>query len=171
MSKLSDINFGPIRDLLSGFVLTRPVLAINAASAATVKTTAAIVYTVLGVIYNKAILSAQSIAVTHNYSGSTGGAFIQPVSTTVLYTLALDASGNVAVVQGTYSGQDLTTLSAGAGVRGSGLIADAPAGYTPFGVIKIATNASTTFTAGTTALDAAGVTATYYDICVLPTSL
>lgn len=171
MSKLNDINAGPIRDLIAGAVFTKPVLAINAASAATVKTTNAIVYSVNGVLYSKALLSAQSIAVTHNSFGNAGGAYVQPSSTTAYYTLGLDAAGAVTVTQSSFAGQDLSVLNAGTSARGSGYIADAPAGSTPFGVIKVVTGASATFTAGTTALDAAGITATYFDINALPLTL
>lgn len=171
MSQLQDINNGPTRDLIGGMVFNKPVLAINAASAATVKTTNAITFSVNGVMYSKAILSAQSIAVTHNSYGNAGGAYVQPSSTTVFYTLALDSSGNVTVTQGSYAGQDLSSLNMGTSARGSGAIPNSPANTTPFGVIKIATGASATFTAGTTALDAAGVTATYFDISSLPSTL
>lgn len=171
MSKLQDITSGPVRDLMSGAVFTKGVLAINAASAATVKTTNAIVFSVNGVMYSKAVLSAQSIAVTHNSFGNAGGSFVQPAGTTVFYTLGLDASGTVSVTQGSFAGQDLSTLNGGTSARGSGLIPDSPAGATPFGVIKVVTNASTTFTPGTTALDAAGLTVSYFDINSLPQSL
>jgi len=171
MSRTSDLLQAAVRELLSNRTFVKPVLAINAASAATVKTTNAIVYSVDGVMYSKALLSAQSIAVTNNFTGSTGGAYVQPASTTVFYTLALDASGNVSVTQGTYAGQDLSQRSVGASAKGNGLIPDAPAGTAPFGVLKVATNSSTTFTPGTTALDAAGVTVGYYDVSVLPSTL
>jgi len=156
MSDLTKVSNQDIANALGGMCLTKGVLAINAASAATVKTTNALVYGVAGVLYTKAALAA----------------YVQPINTTALYVLALNAAGTVAVVQGTYAGQQVTygsdlskIVTAGYGVP------TLPAGYTPIGAIKVATNGSATFTAGTTALDAAGVTATYFDLALLPVTL
>lgn len=168
MSFFADISNGPTQGLLSGLCLTKGVLAINAASAATVKTTNALTYSVAGQLYSKAALAAQSIAVTHDARGQASGAYVQPVSTTVFYTVALNAAGTVSVSQGDFAGRDLSQQASGAYVRGDGLVPDAPAGYTPIGVIKVTTNGSTTFTPGTTALDAAGVTVVYADVMSLP---
>lgn len=159
--------------------MSYPALAINAAGAATVKTTNAIDYSIDGVTRRKTALAAQSLAVTHNQLGVASGGYVQPASTTVYYTLAVNAAGAVAVVQGTYFGQTFDTAPTaslgqnsfgGARVTGDGAVPSVPAGYCPFGLVKIVTNASTTFTAGTTALDAAGVTASYFDLAVIPAS-
>lgn len=178
--KLGDINNGPIRAGLGYRNNTRAVLAINAASAATVKTTSAIDYTNNGVYKNKAALSAQSLVPAgymFNWQGNAVSAFyVQPISTTVYYVIALDSSGNVNVVQGNYSGQKLSndpTVGVGQSVAGAtwvgdGSVPDIPAGLTPIGMLKVATNASVTFTPGTTLLDAAGVTVTYSDLELLP---
>ncbi len=170
MSKTSDLLNAAIRELIANRCYVKATLAINAGSAATVKNTGAIIYSVDGVMYTKSALSAQSIAVTNNYTGSTGGAYVQPANTTVFYVLSLDSAGTVYVTQGTYAGQDLSARSAGATAKGSGAIPDTPSGTTPVGVIKVATGA-VTFTPGTTALDAANVTATYFDVSVLPSTL
>lgn len=170
MARTSDLLNAAIRELVANRCHSKITLAINAGSAATVKNTGAVIYSVDGVMYTKSALSAQAITVTHNYTGAAGGAYVQPANTTVFYVLCLNAAGTVAVVQGTYSGQNLSGTSAGATAKGTGLIPNAPADYTPIGIIKIATGA-VTFTAGTTALDAANVTATYYDVSILPSSL
>lgn len=180
MSKLSDINNGPIKNMIGYQNNVRGVLAINAASAATIKTTAALDYINNGIFKNKAALSAQSLVPAgymFNWQGNAVSAFYaQPVSTTVYYVVALDSSGNVNVVQGNYSGQKLSTdptvgvgqSVAGATWVGNGAVPDLPSGLTPIGMLKVATNGSTTFTPGTTLLDAAGVTVTYSDLAVLP---
>lgn len=169
MAKLSDMTLAPLVALLGFMTLNKPVLAINAASAATVKTTNAVNYTSNGVSLSKAALSAQSIAVTHTMNGTVaGGAYVQPASTTVYYTLGVDNAGAITVSQGSYAGQNNSVVQAGVSAVGTGAVPDVPAGVTPFGVVKVVTNGSTTFTAGTTALDAAGVTATYFDVAVLP---
>ncbi len=166
-----DINDAATRNAVANRCFSRPVLAINAAGAATVKTTNAIDYCVNGVIAQKAALSAQSLAVTHDARGNAGAGYVQPVSSTVYYTIGLNAAGTVCVVQSDFLGRNLSLIAAGTSAVGNGLVADTPDGYTPVGVVKIVTNGSTTFTAGTTLLDAAGVTASYFDIAVLPTTL
>ncbi|TXH15301.1 MAG: hypothetical protein E6R03_07405 [Hyphomicrobiaceae bacterium] len=145
----------------------KPVLAINAASAATVKTTSAMTLVIGGVMYTKAALAAQVLT---NAVGPAGlGVYVQPVSTTVYYTIGVNAAGTVKVYQGSYLNQPLGAPTPG--VYGDGLVPDVETGYAAIGGIKIVTNGATTFTLGTTALDAAGVTATYADFCgPLPSS-
>ena len=157
------LSLSAIAEAIRHQVLTRPVLAISGAGAATVSTTNAIVYTIDGRIYNKAALSAQSIA---TIATGAPAEYLQPASTTVYYALCLDSSGNVRFVQGTYAGQ--TFLTAGRVDKGLGGVPDIPDGYCPFGLIKVVTNASTTFNIGTTLLDAAGLTVTFIDISQLP---
>ena len=160
MARLSAAQSAVVQ-LLGNMCLTKGVLAINAASAATIKTTNALVYTVDGVLYSKAALSAQALTVI---SGGTAF-YVQPVSSTVYYVVAVNAAGTVITVQGDFTGRDLSIPYVG---RGDGFVPDVPAGYTAIGMFKVVTNGSTTFTPATTALDAAGVTVTYYDIGVLP---
>ena len=45
-----------------------------------------------------------------------------------------------------------------------------PNAICPYAAIKVETGASATFTFDTTDLDAAGITDTYYDLCLLPTT-
>lgn len=170
MSKLSDLTNQVIRDALGNMCYSKITLAINAASAATVANTGAIIFSNNGVMLTKAALSAQSIVATHFLNGKMAvtASQIQPVSSTVYYVLGLDGSGTVCVSQGTYAGQNLSQMQMGAHAIGDGSVPDVPAGYTPIGVIKVVTNGSTTFTAGTTALDADGVTATYFDLALMP---
>jgi hypothetical protein len=176
MSSLKNIASAALRSLIGGLCLTKATLAINLAGAATVKTTGATTYLVGGLIYTKAALADQSIAVTHDEDGllvaSGLAAYVQPASTTVIYVIALNADGTVAVVQGSYAGQvqsypgDLSRVNTGAGG-----VPSEPAGYTAIGAIKVVTNGATTFTPGTTLLDAAGLTVTYHDVGILPATL
>jgi len=176
MSDLSKISSQDIANAIGGLCFSKITLAINAGGAATVRSTGAIDYTVGGVYSTKAALSAQAITVTHRFDGKpvtvADPAYVQPINTTVIYVLALNAAGTVAVVQGTYAGQQITygsdlskIVTAGGGVP------NLPAGYTAIGAIKVVTNGVATFTAGTTALDAAGLTVTYSDLALLPVSL
>lgn len=88
------------------------------------------------------------------------------VSSWQKYLLLLDTSGNASVQEGVAS-----TVSA-ADVKWTNISNISPwapfltvVGETKFiaGVLTVATNASTTFTPGTTGLDAAGITDTYID--------
>jgi len=169
--KLSDINDATLRAILGNSCKTKITLASSGAGTATVGSTGTITYTVDGIFKTKSALSAQSIAVTHDQFGNAVAnglaAYTQPVSTTVYYVLSLNAAGTVAVSQGGYSGQSVTS-PAGAAQYSAGGLPVVPAGYTPIGIIKVATGASATFVAGTTNLDAAGVTATFTDVERLP---
>jgi hypothetical protein len=146
--------------------LAKAVLAINAASAATVKTTNALTYLLDGIMYSKSALSAQALTFLAALNGMLTAFYTQPASTTVYYLLVVDKSGNVYCVQGTYAGQN---LGVGLSVVGDGTVPDVDTStYCPFGIIKIVTDSSHTFVPGTTALDATGITATYFDIACIP---
>lgn len=172
MSRISDITNAAIRSMVGTFNSVKAVLAINAAGAATVKTTNALSYVIDGIQYTKAALAAQAIAITSGLS------YVQPALTTVYYTLGVDAAGNISVTQGSYAGQTLSAdptkgigvSKMGASWVGDGSVPDVPDGYCPFGLMKVTTAAATTFTPGTTLLDAAGVTVAYYDLALLPST-
>jgi hypothetical protein len=175
MASVNPIISADVRNALLNRCLTKSSLAINAASAATVKTTGPTTYTVNGIQYSKASLAAQSIAPTHDAYGNLVAAgvaaYVQPTNTTVYYLVSVNAAGTVAVSQGSYAGQaqafvgDLSRVNIG-----NGLIPVEPAGYTAIGVIKVAPTSAVTFTPGTTLLDAANVNATYADVDILPAS-
>lgn len=161
MTTLRD-SFTEVERELNGYRnMTAATLAINAASAATFKTTSAYAYLSDGVFKAKAILSAVPF--------STGHA-VQPIGLTMYYTVGLDAAGAVTTYQGAAASANainaaLILGNAATSVLGS--IADVPTGITPVGLIKVVTT-SAAFTPGTTALDAAGITVTFFDVAVLP---
>lgn len=173
MSRVSDVTNQAIKNLLAFYNVTKATLAINAAGAATIKSTGAINYVNNGIFLQKAALAAQ--AITPNVPG--GLKYIQPANTTVYYTVGLDGAGNVYVAQGSYVGQQLSldpTLGIGVSQAGTSWVGDGSVpdfpdalGVTPIGILKVALGA-TTFNPGTTLLDAANVTVTYFDISVLP---
>lgn len=176
MSNLSDVHATAVRNVAGSQCNSKITLAINAASAATVKSTGATVYSIGGVYYTVAAMAAQAITITHRSNGAavttSDPAYVQPAETTVIYVLAYNSSGTLAVVQGSYAGQVITFADdKSLRLTGTGGVPTLPAGYVPVGAIKVVTAAATTFTPATTALDAAGVTATYYDLKLLPTSL
>ena len=180
MAKLNDLTSVALLQLLSAFNTAKGGLAINLGGAATVKTAAALQPVINGVQYTKAALAAQAINITHDAQGSAALGFVQPSGVTVYYTLGTNAAGAVSVSQGTFNGQrysadpsvGLGSASAmGTSFIGNGAIPDVPAGFAPFGVIKVVTAGLATFTAGTTALDATNVTASFFDIALVPGGL
>lgn len=172
--RLSQIQNKVLRSLIANVCLSKATLAINAASAATFKTTGTTTYTVDGVLYTKAALSAQAFSadatVQARVSGQSGF-YVQPVSSTVYYVVVLDAAGTVKVIQGIYNGYTGPGPNPIVGDAGMNFGVPEDIGdYSPLGIIKVTTNGATTFTPGTTALDAAGLTVTYTDVCMLPSA-
>lgn len=147
--------------LLAGNInTTKAGLAINAASAASIKTAAALSYTIGGIFYAKAALAAQAL-VSPPEALAYG---VQPINSTAYYLVSVDNAGNVYTTQGHWAGRLIPQTIA----VGDGNIPEAPASRTPVGYIKVVTNGATTFTPGVTALDAAGLTVTFADIMVNP---
>lgn len=172
-----------LTDLLRQFgYMTLPpaaVLAINAASALTVKTTNAITYMKDGKLSSKAILAAVALAApTVATAKAPSGTLMSqvecdawrfyqlPAGKTCYLVLALDNAGNVVTFQGDYAGQDLNFRGGGI-AKGTGNVPTIPDGFIPFGLIKIVSSTGT-FTPAVTALDAANLTFTFSDIALIP---
>ena len=90
-------------------------------------------------------------------------AAVQPVLTTCLYLVQLDAALAFSTVKGTAV---LTAdLAAGEAVL---KIPEPAAAHCPIGMFKVVLASTATFTAATTDLDASNVTTTYQDVMALP---
>lgn len=109
-----------------------------------------------GILYNKAD-AATNLPLT--------AATAQTALSKCLYLICVDSAGAVTSVKGT----DVLTADLTAGTKVLKWPA-LPANKAPIGAVKIALASSGTFTAGTTALDAANVTTTYYDLFSVPTA-
>ncbi len=109
-------------------------------------------FAINGILYHKA--DAADIAIT--------AATAQAVSTSCIYLVTLNASGTLATVKGT------EVLTADIGVTKKLDWPEPAADTCPIGAVRVDTNASTTFTAGTTNFSAAGITDTYYDLFCVP---
>lgn len=181
---MRNIQQRAIRMALANRVYSRAVLAINAASAATIKTTNAIDYSVEGLMYQKAILSAQALTLDTTGQQAISGQSVPhtlQIGQTAYLTLMVDAAGNVRYLEGLPAGA--TSVVIGSNVvplppyktpQGDGNIPDPNIGqsselYTMFGYIKVAC-VSATFLPGTDALDKAGVTFTFQDVSGWPTN-
>lgn len=173
--RLSDVTNQAIQGLIGFRSVAKAALAIGTVTSGI--NTGAMTYVNNGVFLTKGALTSQSIVPTTGLSYNLP-AGINPatgLNYTMYVTLGLDGLGNVVVLQGTYAGQVFSTNpSVGVGVSqagtsyvGDGSIPDVPAGVTPFGVVKIV-NATNPFILGTTLLGAAGVTALFFDVAVLP---
>ena len=114
-----------------------------------------VVFAIAGIQYYKA--NAASTAIT--------AAATQPLLTKCIYLVCLDASGTLSTVKG-------KEILASDLLNGARVIdwPDVPAGKCAIGAFKISLANAATFTAGTTALNATDVTATYYDFLNVPTS-
>lgn len=142
----------------------------NGTTAGTIQTVAAIPYTINGVFASKA--ATNNIAISYTgpavYAGGTigslnGGFTGQTGGSTRLYGLYLDSAGAVSIEPGPIVGT--ADLAAG----------NAPLQFPAaqrnkacFGALRIAVTAGTSFIPGTTALNAAGVTASYLNLSAVP---
>ena len=133
---------GDLRNTLGTFAMDAPLLA-EGTAAATVKTTNAIDFCINGIAYSKA--ATDSIAIQ-------AGA-VQNVSTHCMYLVSIDKAGLVT-----------TTKGVEAAVTADIFLPSTPALNCVIGAYKIVTDASTTYTAGTTDNGAAGITDTYFDL-------
>lgn len=115
-------------------------------TAGTWKTTASLTYTVDGQ-FRTAKGATDNVAFTAGHSTI-------PVSSSCIFGLYIDASGNLSTAQGPI------VLTADIPNRGLAFPASQPA-KAMLGTVRVDTNASTTFVPGTTSLGAAGITATY----------
>ena len=138
----------------------------NGTNAGTVRTTAAITYVINGVFASRAIVDNLSIAYSGPavYGTPADGSFTGAVGgSTRLYGLYLNAAGALSVLPG----QVTNTAELAAGV--------AALHFPPMqrelcfiGALRIAVTQGTTFIPGTTALNAAGVTASYLNCSSVP---
>lgn len=119
---------------------------------ATFDTGNAISFAIAGQVYSKAIVT----------SGAMTAQDSQAVSTSCLYLFSLDSAGAVTVKKGT---EVLTTAIA---PHNPLFWPEPEAGKCVFAGVRIDCDASTTFTSGTTLMDATGLTDTYYNFASLP---
>ena len=153
-SGLADIQDLGLRILLGNRNYSKGGVAIGITKSK-VKTAAAVDYTIDGVFYTKA--ATDDLFVHTDLT-------VQAVGTTKLYALCLDAAGAASIIAG-----PVTQTAAGSTYAlKAGQMPVIPVTKCCVGVLKIVTDATHTFTPATTLNDAAGITATYFDISVVP---
>ncbi len=90
---------------------------------------------------------------------------VQAISTSCMYIVQLNSSGTLSTVKG----KEVLTADVTSGKEA--LTFPQPTeDNCVIGAVRVDTNASVTFTMGTTAFSAAGITDTYYDYMLLPDS-
>lgn len=143
----------------------------DSATAAKIKTTATITFTINGVFKSKGATDniVPSYTGASVYRAPTGvgtaeGPFTGGANgSTRLYNVYLDADGNFSVLPGPIV--DTAALAAGTAALH---FAPPQKDKACIGAMRIAVTAGTTFVPGTTALDATGVTTTYLNLSSVP---
>lgn len=138
----------------------------NGTTTGTVQTTATIPFAIDGVFYSKAATNNIPIAYAGPsvYGTPADGSFVGALGgSTRLYGLYLDSAGAVSVLPGPIVNS--AELAAGAA---SLQFPSSIRNRVCFGVLRIALTAGTAFVPNVTALNAAGVTATYLNLAGLP---
>jgi len=139
---LNTVVHQDMRDVLGNMTLGKAAIAVGSAGA-TYDVGAAFSYMIEHVLYSLAAGTNKAIA-----AGD-----VQAISTDCMYLCVIDAAGTPIVVQG-------TPVATGEGAY----LPEVPDGYVPFGAFKITTDATHTYTPGTTLNSATGITDTYYNL-------
>ena len=154
---LNDINKRALRQLLGCMCLTDADLAIHGANAENVLTANAIEYLING---EYKTLAAQAEIDISGLTGLPDDAL--PDGYTQVFGLQVNAAGTISVVWGQ---QILNTeIDAGRLVN----FPNPDEGNSMFGAVKVKNATGSDFTFGTTALDTANITDTYYDLAFGP---
>jgi len=149
---LGGVNHRALRNLIGNRPLNYVGLVIGSGTTSAVDYDA-FDFIVGGRCYEQAAGTDEALTVLDYY----GDTATQAAGTTCFYVICVNASGVEYAVKGK---DDETTSPPGI-----------PDGYCPIGIIKIATAAGYTFTIGTTAFDATGITDTFYDYVHIPVEL
>lgn len=136
------------------FALTSGGLA-EGTNANTFKTANTITFVTDGVFRSK--------GATDNVAFSSGHATV-PVSSSVLYLVCLNASGDFSTV----AGRAVPTAEVTAGTRALEWPASPAGDVAVVGAIRVDTDSSTTFTPGSVDLGASGITDTYFNLFAVP---
>ena len=152
---LRDVASKQIREMLATRSLTDGGLAIHGTNTENTLTAAAVVHTIDGVFKSLAADTEIDISALVFKDGD-GNTVTQEALATAkkcVYVFAVDAAGTEFMFQG------VQVLEAD-----DAFCPGVAAGYAAFGAVKVSNATGSDFTLGTTALDAASVTDTYYDI-------
>lgn len=154
---LQDVGHQDIRHLLGNRAYTIGTLAIDGTNTENVQTTGAVVYSIKGILYSKAAVAEIDISAL---SGLPTTALADGY--TQIFGLELDSAGTITVVYG----EQRLTADITAGDKELDWPKASDDDHTMFGAIKVANATGSDFTFGTTGLDTAGITDTYYNLAL-----
>lgn len=173
MSRLSDVQFKALRNLLGTRSVSRSLVNLQNATATFDSTTepdGIIRFDIDGASFTAADVTDKvlvTLAALQNPITGRDGYYSQPVNTTVYYLWVKNAAGTDYVIQGTYAGQVISRF--GRDGLGDGAIPDIVVeGYCPLAVFKVVNGATAVFIPATTNWNAATVTSSACPIAVLP---
>ena len=153
---LQDVEHAALRHLLGNRCYTKGVLAIDA-NTENVQTTVIVTYSIRGVMYNKAAVAEIDVSALDGLSSTA-----LADGYTQIFGLALNAAGTITVVPG----DQVLTADITAGTQVAHWPAAIDDATVLFGAVKVVNATGSAFTFGTTGLDTAGITDTYYDLAV-----
>jgi len=172
MSKLSDISNANLRELLGNRSVSRTLVNLQNGTATfdgVTEPDAIMIVEIDGGLFHIADVTNKALATLaalQNPITGQDGYYVQPAGTTVYYVWVVNAAGTSYVIQGTYSGQAFTPFKS---ALGDGSVPDiaVKSTYAPIAIFKVVTDATHTFTPGTTNWDATGITSSAAAVSVL----
>jgi hypothetical protein len=175
MSKLSDVQYKALRNLLGTRCVSRALVNLQDATAtfdSVSEPDGIIRYDIDGVALTVADVTDKVLATLAALQNPVTGRdtyYSQPINTTVYYLWVLSSAGTSYVIQGTYAGQVISR--AGRDGLGDGAIPDiALEGYCPVAVFKVVNGATAVWVPATTNWNATNVDAYATPLAVLPSS-
>lgn len=158
----ADLDHASIRNAVANHAYSKPGLAIHGTNKENALTAAAIVASIAGVMYTKAAVTEidlSALAVIDE-TGATKTLTAQATATDRIYLLVMNSSATLKIVQG-------VAVATGATCKSP----RCPSDYVAVGAIKIGNATGSAFTFGTTAMNTASITATFYDLAMAPEAL
>lgn len=174
MSKLGDLNFKALRNLMGTRAVSRTLVNCQNGTATydgVTEPDAIMRFDIDGAQFTNADVTNKALATLAALQNPITGRdtyYSIPVSQTVYFTLCVSAAGTFYAIQGTYAGQVISRPD-GRNQIGDGSIPDIVLeGYAPFAVIKVVNGVTAVFIPATTNWDATNVTSSAAPISVLP---
>lgn len=160
---LNDLDFAALRQLVGDRSYSKGILAVHGTNAENVKTTAAVDFSVGGVMYTKAATAEfdlSALGVLNEQGEVLAAVTAQAAGKTCNYLLVLNSAGTCGIIQS-------EAVTNGATCKCPGT----PPTYAPFAAVKVVNGTASAFTFGTTSLGTSGLTVTYVDLAVAPATL
>lgn len=162
MPSYADINHAAMRHMISNRAYSKGVLAIDGTNAENIQTSAAVDYSIGGVMYQLAItaeIDVSGLGVIDE-TGTATTLTAQADLTDRIYLLVLNTSAAIKIIQGAAVATGETCYCP-----------TVPENYCAFGAVKVKNATGSAFTFGTTALSTSGITDTYFDLTMAPATL